>query len=652
METQTKKTNANPIKGRLLRTSLLPLKTQIYSLCLISAMALNGCGGSNDAAGQNPVEPTSPSTEQPTPNPPTAPTPPTPPATPPPAPTPVPPSPPNEDDNAAFSTQASTARFLTQATFGPSMADITALTGTSTSEWILAQFEQPIVQHIPRINEYDEQWLDGDPDLGLFYPSTTTFTFWRDAITGPDQLRQRMVFALSQILVVSNNGGDLLFDVPHAVGFHQDNLLQHAFGNYRDLLEAVTYSPGMGFYLTYMGNQKANPETGSMPDENYAREILQLFSIGLVALNMDGSQQLDNQGNPIELFDNDDITGLARVFTGLVADIPQDEQEGDFGAAEGFSTPMVINPRKHSEREKRFLGLTIPPNTPAEQSLTMALDHIMQQPSVAPFISRQLIQRFVTSQPSNQYIERVATAFEQGRYTLPNGVTVGDGRKGDLQSTISAILLDEEARGTESLGKIREPVIRFTNWARAFDLNNISPEYVDVLWDTQAQEALGQHPFRPRSVFNFYRPGYVAPGTATGEAGYTVPELQIMNASSTPGYANFMTFFVTTETKIERDELIDVYQEANIPLDIETAELSFVPQYNAEIDIASTPQALIERLDLLLTYGSMSEQTKSSILQVLNTIEMDGPDDNESAELRVTLAILMLLTSPDFLVQR
>ena len=510
----------------------------------------------------------------------------------------------------------------------------------------------PITKHIPRINAYDEEWLGGEADLGLFFPSTTTFTFWHDAIDGPDQLRQRMVFALSQLLVVSNDGGDLLFDVPHAVGFHQDILNDHAFGNYRDLLEAITYSPAMGFYLTYMGNEKANPETGSMPDENYAREILQLFSVGLLALNMDGSVQTDAQARPIELFNNDDITGLAKVFTGLVADIPdnQDLEESD-GIAQVFSTPMVIEASNHSSAEKRFLGMTIPENTDATSSISMALDHIMQQPSVAPFISRQLIQRFVTSHPSPAYIERVAQAFENGRFQLPNGVIVGDGRKGDLQATISAILLDSDARDRSTIGKVREPVIRFANWARAFELNNISPEYVDVLWATEGQDTLAQHPFRPRSVFNFYRPGYVAPGTLSGQSGYTTPELQIMNASSVPGYANFLSFFITTEPKVDDEELIETYDNAGIELDLERALHSFVPTYGKELSLASSPQQLVDHLDRLLTYGSLSAASRQSIVSTLNTIEMDDDEDMDGAELRTTIAILMLMTSPDFIVQ-
>ena len=237
----------------------------------------------------------------------------------PPAPPPVPPPPPPPVNTmGVFQSKDSTSRFLTRATFGPKPAVVDALTGTSASDWLRAEFAKPAS---PSLSEVQRYYALGTPQRGMladgFDQGATTFVFWRNAVEGDDQLRQRMIFALSQILVVSNGSGGLNGIFPQTVGYHQQILSDHAFGNYRDLLEAVTYSPAMAEYLTYFGNAKADPETGSVPDENYAREILQLFSIGVEELNLDGTPRLRG-GRSVETYDTDDIVGLARVFTGLI----------------------------------------------------------------------------------------------------------------------------------------------------------------------------------------------------------------------------------------------------------------------------------------------------------------------------------------------
>ena len=462
---------------------------------------------------------------------------------PPPLPSPPPPPPPT----GAFATEAETSRFLTQATFGPSPEDVSTLTGTSASNWFLAELEKPASLHTPQLEAYRAMIEDLDADFPVLAVQSSTFSFWRNAIEGGDQLRQRMAFALSQILVVSNFGGELLTDIPEPVVGYQDVLVEGAFGNYRDLLEAVTYSPAMGFYLTYMGNQKSDPATGRMPDENYAREILQLFTVGVLQLGPDGVPILEN-GQPVELYDNMDVTGLARVFTGLDLDgldrqrfpsVVDAVDEWD-GLEQAMLTPMAINESLHSPELKRFLNCEIAAGTPGAESVDQALDCIMAHPNVGPFVSRQLIQRFTHSAPEPAYVQRVAATFDAGTYTLPNGTSVGDGRKGDLSATLAAILFDVDVRSDASLtdpqfGKIREPILRFTHWARAFDADASRPEFGIELFDLSAPDALSQHPYRARSVFNFYRPGYIAPGTQSGAAGLPVPELQIVNATSTPG---------------------------------------------------------------------------------------------------------------------
>lgn len=577
-----------------------------------------------------------------------------------PTPPPPPPAPPG-----AFSTEAGTSRFLTQATFGPRPGDVSELTGTSASDWFLAELEKPASLHTPQLEAYRAMIDDPDEEFPALAVQSSTFSFWRNAIEGDDQLRQRMAFALSQILVVSNFGGELLTDIPEPVVGYQDILIEGAFGNYRDLLEAVTYSPAMGYYLTYMGNQKADLATGRMPDENYAREILQLFTVGVVRLGPDGEPVLEN-GQPVELYDNMDITGLARVFTGLDLDGLDRERfpsvvdavdEWD-GLEDALLRPMAINDSLHAPEAKRFLNCEIAAGTTTESSIDRALDCIMAHPNVGPFVSRQLIQRFTTSAPDPDYVERVAAAFDAGTFTLPDGTSVGEGRKGDLTATLAAILFDPDVRGEASLsdpqfGKIREPLLRFTHWARAFDADASRPEYGIELFDLSAPDELSQHPYRARSVFNFYRPGYIAPGTESGAAGLTVPELQIVNATSTPGYINFMTFWAFGgQSMIPADELEAELEDMNIPVDSEAVARALVPDYSDELVLANDASALVEHLDMLLAYDTLSEETMSAITATLEAQPIDGPGDSEALAERVSLAVLLVMTSPDYLVQR
>ncbi|MEO0817216.1 MAG: DUF1800 family protein [Pseudomonadota bacterium] len=575
------------------------------------------------------------------------------------------PTPPPPPPTGAFATEAGTSRFLTQATFGPCPEEVSALIGTSASDWFLAELEKPASLHMPQLEAFRRMIADPDADFPVLAVQSSTFSFWRNAIEGDDQLRQRMAFALSQILVVSNFGGELLTDIPEPVVGYQDVLVEGAFGNYRDLLEAVTYSPAMGYYLTYMGNQKADPATGRMPDENYAREILQLFTIGVVQLGPDGEPVLAN-GQPVELYDNMDVTGLARVFTGLDLDgldrqrfpsVVDAVDEWD-GLEEALLRPMTINDRLHSPEAKRFLDCEIAAGTSTETSIDQALDCIMDHPNVGPFVSRQLIQRFTSSAPDPNYVQRVASTFDAGTYTLPDGTRVGDGRKGDLSATLAAILFDEDVRSDASLtdpqfGKIREPILRFTHWARAFDADASRPEYGIELFDLSAPDALSQHPYRARSVFNFYRPGYIAPGTESGAAGLTIPELQIVNATSTPGYINFMTFWAFGgQSMIPADELEAELEEMGVPVDRAALERAFLPDYSEELALANSAALLVDHLDSLLVYNSLSEETKAAITAALEAQPVDGPGDSEALADRVSLAVLLVMTSPDYLVQR
>ncbi|MEM7220478.1 MAG: DUF1800 family protein [Pseudomonadota bacterium] len=544
--------------------------------------------------------------------------------------------------DGVFTDANETARFLTQATFGPTPTDLVELPGSSASDWFRNELSKDITPHLNKI---------GEPEI-----RGASTMFWRTAVEADDQLRQRMVYALSQLLVVSDFGGEVLTDIPEAVGYYQDVLAQHAFGTYRELLEAVTYAPAMGYYLTYLGNERGDAATGRMPDENYAREILQLFSIGVLQLNPDGTPTLDVDGEPIELYDNADITGLARVFTGIDFTEATVFDPDDPGALE-WTTPMTMYEAPHSPLEKRFLGLTIPAGTDGVTSLELALDHIAAHPNLAPFVSRQLIQRFVTSHPEPDYVARVATTFDAGTFELPDGAPVGSGRRGDLGATLAAILFDREARDSDArravgFGKLREPALRVTAWARACGVGNPSPEYVTPLIIAYDTSMLGQKPFAATSVFNFYRPGYVAPGTLSGSAGRTAPELQILNATSAFGYANVMTFLIFGGVRDDeyqqelRDEVFDLGGDEPLEFDADAAATAFLPNYDELETLASDPERMIDRLDALFTFGGLSVETRARILAVTNAVPA------EFAELRVQRAILLLMTSVDFLVQK
>ncbi|KZN50957.1 DUF1800 domain-containing protein [Pseudoalteromonas luteoviolacea] len=548
--------------------------------------------------------------------------------------------------DTTFSSQAKVSRFLQQATFGATPTLLSELDNKSASQWYLSQLKVTPSLILPSVEAQAPS--DPEDEFNLFYIEQTSFAFWRNSIGAPDQLRQRAAFALSEILVVSNGGGEVLTDVPEAVAAYQDILINNAFGNYRTLLERVTYSPAMGHYLTYMGSEKGNDETGRMPDENYARELLQLFTLGVVTLNKDGSEQLDSNGNTIELYDNSDITGLARVFTGL--NLNEDDPEAFLGKR--FSVPMSVFAESHSEKEKSFLGHTIAAGTDAPTSISEALDHIFNHQNLAPFVTKQLIQRLITSNPSPDYVQRVVTAFESGNFTLPDGREVGANQRGDLSATFAAILFDQEARvpNPQTGGKIREPILRFTQWARAFELTNITPEFVPQLWDTSASADLAQHPYRSPSVFNFFRPGYKAPGSVTASNGLVSPELQIINASSIPGYINFMTYFITgQQQEADLEELKEEFDEIGTDLNLDQALLSFKPNYARLLSVANDPTALIDQLNLLLCANQLSDQTQQSIKQVIGFIEEDEEDGFLD---RVHLSILMVMSSPDYLVQK
>ena len=547
--------------------------------------------------------------------------------------------PPVEPPQPVAVTEEEASRFLSQATFGPNQSGVDEVVSLGLEQWLLNEFEKPATLHLEGVLSHfpeDGSFLGDNgqplPEL-VFLPSDS---FWKTAIEGDDQLRQRMAFALSQILVVSGEGN--AGRAPQALAHYADILTEGAFGNYRDLLQNVTYSPSMAVFLTYLRNEKADPATGRVPDENYARELLQLFTIGLLELNPDGTPVTLPDGSEVEIYDNEDITELAKVFTGLSFAAPAFNTPFIRLSPSAYYSALAMFDQFHSQDAKQFLDVNIAANTPGDESISIALDGIFAHPNVGPFVGRQLIQRFVTSAPSEDYVSRVAAAFDSGDYQLPSGAMIGSGERGDLKAVIAAILMDEEARSAASLdnpqfGKLREPILRFTHWARAFEINSADAANEFLLRNTTAPEALGQQAYRSPSVFNFYRPGYIAPGTETGAAGLTAPELQISNASTVVGYPNFLTTYAFgLSRKVDNNQ-----------------PPTYVPDYSPQMALAADPEALLDNLDLLLTYGTLRDDTRARIADILNSLDSDTEED---LLLRARTASVLVMTSPEYIVLR
>lgn len=515
---------------------------------------------------------------------------------------------------------------MMQAGFGATSDDLSAMVGMDAADWVRNQFTLSASLILPQVLR------EADPDRQSY-----SSAHYEAMFEAPDVLRQRMVFALSQILVVSDQP---MNNEPERLSYYIDILNRNAFGNYRDLLTEITYSPAMAHYLTYYRNRKGDPDTGRMPDENYARELLQLFTIGLVELNMDGTP-VDNGSGPVEVFDNDDIQGLARVFTGLSYQGERFFANSSQRIPNHEYAPLQMFADQHSELEKTFLSTTIPAGTPGDESIELALDEIFNHPNLAPFIARQLIQRFTASNPTPGYVERVAMAFETGQFESIGGARFGSGNRGDLRPVLAAILLDETLHDPSFAnnpmgGKIREPVLKFAHWVRAFDASVIDARETSELRDTTgATDRLAQHPFRSPSVFNFYRPGFVAPGSESGGAGLTAPELQIINEGSIIGYNNFMTEFIFGRARLRNG-----------------GGPSFVPDYSDELALADDPVGLIDHLDMLLTGARMSDEEKDAVETVLTALSLSEDEEDRAEDLmaRVETAILMITNLPSYAI--
>ncbi|TAL14193.1 MAG: DUF1800 domain-containing protein [Aquabacterium sp.] len=532
----------------------------------------------------------------------------------------------------AIPTADEASRFLSQAAPGHSLEDIRALTQMSYGDWIEAQFALPRERTHWDWLVYEARPKTPGIVAKVFLADMVYWSIWRRLITAPDLLRARVMFALSEIFVVAPGGLGNELQLQYLVGGFMDVLDEHAFGNFRDLLEAVSLNPAMGLYLSHAGNAKADG-SGRTPDENYAREILQLFSIGLYELNPDGTQKLGSDGQPIETYGQEDIVKLARVFTGWNFDLPT------FADSEDPVTrlPMTMHEELHAHEDKDFLGAPIPGATNGTQSLKLALDFIFNHPNVGPFIGRQLIQRLVTSNPSPGYVGSVAKAFADN----------GAGVRGDMKAVLRAILLSPEARLLPGLGdatgKLREPALRLAHFARAFHATS-----ENGLWRlhdrvsgldhdlSDAATGLGQQPMASPSVFNFFRPGYVPPNTAIAEAGLVAPEFQIVNETSVIGYLNFMQSLIV-------DGLRDNVGSATVK------PYALKPDYAGWLPLADQPVQLVAQLSSVFTASRLQPADAQAMADAIAQI---AAGDDAGRSRRVQAAALLVLGAPAFLVQQ
>jgi uncharacterized protein (DUF1800 family) len=486
------------------------------------------------------------------------------------------------------------ARFLDQATWGPTPGSIAQLQQMGMGNWLNAQFALN-TSNIP-----DQPQLDstGEPNRDM-HPVQAAF--FQNTVTGQDQLRQRVAFALSQMWVVSFTGVPIAYAFPPYWRIFRD----HAFGNYRDLIQAVTLSPAMGRFLNMANNNKANPAKNTSANENYARELMQLFTLGLTQLNPNGTPLLDQNNNPIPTYDQNVVTNMAKVLTGWTyPTAPGARQKNN--NPQYFSGQMFAVGSEHDTTAKTiFSNIAIPAGQTAEQDLSSLLDDLMAQPSMAPFVSQQLIQHLVTSNPSPQYIARVSSVFQND----------GNGMKGDLQAVITAILTDPEARAGDdeivastnpTFGHLREPVLFMPNLLRGL---NGTLTANSAIYSNTSQ--LGENLFNAPSVFSYFSPQYRVP------SGLLAPEFQIY----------------TTQTAVDRADIVNSILYGTIDKGTTVNLTPFVQQ-------ASSGAALLSYIGAVFLHGSMSPALEQEATDAVNAAS--------TPKAQAQAALYVVLTSSEY----
>jgi uncharacterized protein (DUF1800 family) len=512
---------------------------------------------------------------------------------------------------------ADAARFLEQATFGPTVAEANRVVTIGFDAWLNEQFAMPITGYNNLVTLQQ----------GTFVNYPRKLQFFRNAMTAPDQLRQRVAWALSQIVVAANVGDQDGTGNPTAmVSQYQDILLRNAFGNYRTLLREMSVSPIMGTYLTLVNSQRANPTTGTQPDENYIRELWQLFTIGTFRLNPNGTVMLDGQGRPIETYTIAEIQEGARALTGWnYAPAAGQPNQGNNNPLNPFAA-MIPNAANHDTGSKTLLtypnqqSTAVPANQTVEQDLDSVINNVFNHPNVGPFIGRQLIQHLVTSNPSPAYVGRITAVFNNN----------GQGVRGDLRAVVRAILLDPEARGNSKIdpvyGKLREPALFLTHLFRSLGCTG-------GMWGIpQRSRMLGQDIFSPPSVFNYYQPDFRV--VVNGQSIFA-PPAQLLTTSTIIARFNLLNEFLFAPP----------IQPGGDPNPTGGTTTSVVFDFAPFDQLAPNPTNLVNELNTRLMYGSMSPQMRQTVIDAVTSIQNNN-------RLRVQTAIYIIASSMQYQVQR
>ncbi|WAC47101.1 DUF1800 domain-containing protein [Asticcacaulis sp. SL142] len=518
------------------------------------------------------------------------------------------------------------ARFLLQAQFSASESDVSSVQSLGISGWLDARMnEAPGPTGVAWLDSRGHNAITSEQTY--FNPVFGDWMIWNQVLTSPDQLRKRIALALSEHFVVSLNPIDGFYP-PYCIAAYWDMLARNAFGNFRTLLEDVTLSVAMGMYLNTLGNEKENAQ-GRQPDENYAREVMQLFTLGLYQLNNDGSIKTDLlTGAKLETYTQSDVTNLARVFTGYERDLtgvtttpnPVPGLNYPIPNTRYVTNPMKLTAGKHSMLEVNFLGTNIPANTEGTAALKTALDALFNHPNVGPFFARAMIQRLVTSNPSAAYINRVASAFNNN----------GSGVRGDLKAFWKALFNDPEALTVptaDTAGKLREPMIRFVQLLRTAGFASWSGKY-EIYDLTNPDFGLGQSPLRSGSVFNFFRPGYVPPNTTLADRNAVAPEFQLVNESSIASYLNFT---------------LHVMKNGYADIDL---------TYTRPLTMVTDTTALVNWLNLYMTGDQLSPATVSLIKTALDSVPVSATSTDAQKIDRMWSAFLLVIASPEYLIQK
>ena len=533
------------------------------------------------------------------------------------------------------------SRFLSHATLGADVNQMIYLDSIGYDQWLDEQFGLPATSHLERTIDvmlyYFDKWVnDLGQDTALFPQSVAYHRMqWSDMVMNhPDLLRHRVTLALSEILVISDQS-DLLAR-PLGIASYYDVLSEHTFGNFKELLMDIAVHPAMGFYLSHLNNPKTDPINDIHPDENFAREIMQLFSIGLYELNMDGTRKVDNDGNFIPTYDNNDIKELAKVFTGLgmgawISDeIPFPPTFGTPVRFIDLTTPMEMYDLFHEPGPKTIVGdFVIPSGQTGMEDIEMAIDHLFNHPNVAPFISYRLIQRLVKSNPTGDYVERIAQVFNDN----------GQGVRGDLKAVVKAILMDGEARNCDRIeepsnGKLKEPIQRYFQFLKA--MRATTPDGRFWTLGASYQYYTEQWAMSSPSVFNFFLPDY-QPSGDIADAGLVAPEFQIFNSGTSVNYINYFYFV----------NVADYYNEIPNELNLVGVADDFTAVLNVpELEyLRDYPDALVDYLDLVFAHGNMSEETKNGIVAAITPLAI-APD------ILVKLALYLTMLSPDYAIMK